>query len=203
MFEQGNNRMNQGFSERIFTAKLFLGELKFIIWNLPKIIKVYIDKNRPKMLFEKILLVTDAVNGCIYCSWLDAKLAMSGGMSDDEIRSLMRLEFQTNAGESELTAILFAQHFAETNGHPDPEMLKKLFDYYGEKTAEDMILMIRTVTFGNLYFNTWRAVISRFKGNPAPASNIFFELIYFVFNFIIIMPFVILRKLDKKAIGVI
>ena len=79
-------------------------------------------------------------------------------------------------------------------------MTKKLIDEYGEKTARDILLAIRAVTFGNLYFNTWAAIISRFKGKPAANSNILFELVYFLLNFVIIVPFIILRKLDRKAI---
>ena len=192
--------MKQGFSKRIFTAGLFFNDLGFLIWNSPKIIKLFATKQNPEQLIEKILIVTDAVNGCIYCSWLDAKLAVKSGISEEEIKNMLKLEFHTNASESELNALLFAQHFAETNRNPDPEMTNKLFEYYGEKTAKNIILAIRTVTFGNLYFNTWGAIISRFKGNPAPNSNVIFEMVYFLLNFMIITPFVILRKLDKKAI---
>lgn len=192
--------MKQEFSEKIFTARLLFNDLGFLIWNLPDIIRVLTSKHRPKQLFEKILLVTDAVNGCIYCSWLDAKLAISSGISVNEIKNIMKNLFQTDATEFELNALLFAQHYAETNRNPDREMTDKLFTFYGNKTAKDIILAIRTVTFGNLYFNTWRAIISRFKGNPAPNSNVIFEMLYYLFNFLIITPFIILRKLDKKVI---
>lgn len=194
--------MRQGFSKKIFTASSFFNELGFLIWNLPKIIRVFTSKKNPKHLIEKILIVTDAVNECIYCSWLDAKLAMNSGVSEEEIKNMMELQFHASASESELNALLFAQHFAETNRNPDPEMINKLFECYGEKTAKNIILAIRTVTFGNMYFNTWGAVISRFKGNPAPNSNVIFEMVYFLLNFIIILPFVILRKLDKRAVGI-
>ena len=192
--------MTHGFTKRIFTASLFFSDLGFLLWNLPKIIAVFSKKQDPKQLIEKILIVTDAVNGCIYCSWLDAKLAVKSGINEEEIKNILKLEFRTDASESELNALLFAQHFAETNRNPDPEMTNKLFEFYGEKTAKNIILAIRAVTFGNLYFNTWGAIISRFKGNPAPNSNVIFEMVYFLLNFMIITPFVILRKLDKKAI---
>ena len=191
--------MTHGFTKRIFTASLFFSDLGFLLWNLPKIIAVFSKKQDPKQLIEKILIVTDAVNGCIYCSWLDAKLAVKSGINEEEIKNILKLEFRTDASESELNALLFAQHFAETNRNPDPEMTNKLFEFYGEKTAKNIILAIRAVTFGNLYFNTWGAIISRFKGNPAPNSNVIFEMVYFLLNFMIITPFVILRKLDKKA----
>jgi len=193
--------MMQGFSKRVFTARLFFNDLGFLISNLPKIIRIFVFNQKPEHLIEKIVIVTDAVNGCIYCSWMDAKLAMRSGISEDEIRNLLKLEFHTNASPYELNALLYAQHYAETNRHPDPEMTKNLFDSYGEKIANDIIVAIRMVTFGNLYFNTWLAVISRFRGKPAPNSSVVFELIYFVLNSIIVLPFVILRRLDSKSIG--
>lgn len=193
--------MKKGFSKRIFTARLFFTDLAFLVWNFPKIVRIFTSRQNQNQLFEKVLVVTDAVNGCIYCSWLDAKLALKSGISEEEILNMMKLQFHTNASVSEVNALLFAQHYAQSNRNPDPEMVNQLFTHYGEKTASDIILTIRVVTFGNLYFNTWGAAISRFKGNPAPNSSVVFELAYLLLNFIIILPFVILRKLDKHAIG--
>jgi len=194
--------MNNGFSKRIFTAKLFFVELGFLLRNVFNLIHLLFAKQNPKHLFEKIFIISDAVNGCIYCSWLDAKLALKSGMSQDEVNNLLTLQFHTVVSEWELNALLYAQHYAESQGKPDAEMTASLTEFYGEPLASKIVLAIRAVTFGNLYFNTWRAVISRFKGHPAPHSNVVFELIYFVLNFIIIVPVTILRKLDSKAIGI-
>lgn len=191
--------MKKGFSKRIFTPWQFIRDLGYLSGHLPGIIRILYSKHKPKQLYEKIFMVTDAVNGCIYCSWLDAKLAVKSGMSEEEIQSVLKLEFQTAASAYELNALLYAQHYAETNRHPDPNMTAKLFATYGEKIANDILLAIRAVTFGNLYFNTWRAVISRFRGEPAPGSNIIFEIVYFLINFMIIMPFVILRRFDRRV----
>lgn len=195
--------MKQRFSKKIFTAGLFFNDLGFVIWNLPTIIKIFVLKRKPERLIEKIVMVTDAVNGCIYCSWMDAKLAIRSGISEEEIRNILKLEFHTDVSPYELDALLYAQHYAETNRNSNPEMTAKLFDTYGKEIATDIIVAIRMVTFGNLYFNTWLAVIGRLKGNPAPDSNVIFETVYFLLNFIIILPFVVLRKLDKKAIEVV
>lgn len=193
--------METVFTKRIFTAKSFFSELGFVVWNLPGILRVFLSKRDAKHLYEKAVIVTDAVNGCVYCSWLDAKLAMKRGISEEEIKDMLKLQFHTSVNDYELTALLFSQHYAETNGIPEPEMTSELFDFYGDKVAKDIILIIRATTFGNLYFNTWGAVISRFRGRPAPNSNVFFEIAYFLLNSIIILPVVIVRKLDSKAIG--
>jgi hypothetical protein len=74
----------------------------------------------------------------------------------------------------------------------------KEFDYYKDKTAKHIILVIRMISFGNLYGNTWDAVISRLKGKPAPYSNILFEIFYFLLNFLIMIPAMFIIKKDKK-----
>ena len=192
--------MKQGFSKRVFTARLFFKYLGFLIGNALKILRVYTQKEN-KQLVGKIVLVTDAVNGCIYCSWLDAKLAVKEGIGEQEITNLLKLQYHEEVSEEERGALLFAQHYAQSNGNPDPEMVQRLFERYGYEHAEEIVIAIKAVTFGNLYFNTWRAVISRFRGDPAPNSNVVFELLYFLLNTPIILPFVIVRALDKNALG--
>jgi hypothetical protein len=113
---------------------------------------------------------------------------------------MLNLQFQADATEFETIALLYAQHFAETNRNPDPAMTKKLFDFYGEKTAHHIILFIRMIFFGNLYGNTWDAVLSRFRGVSVPNSNIIFEFLYFLLNAPIMFPLMIFMKLDRKKI---
>jgi AhpD family alkylhydroperoxidase len=186
------------FDKKIFTAKIFFGDLGFLIWNFPKIIVAMRDQKMTRTFVEKIMTVTSAVNGCIYCSWFHAKQAVNSGITKEEVKNMMELQFHADAKEYELMALLYAQHFAETNRQPDPEMTKKLFDYYKDKTAKHIILVIRMISFGNLYGNTWDAVISRLKGKPAPYSNILFEIFYFLLNFLIMVPAMFIIKKDKK-----
>ena len=193
-----NINRGKGFDKKIFTARLFFGDIGFLLWNTPKIIGASGDKKISKAFVEKIMTVTTAVNGCVYCSWFHAKQAVNSGISEEEVKNMMDLQFQADAGEYELMALLYAQHFAETDRKPDPEMTKKLFDFYGEKTAMHIILFIRMIFFGNLYGNTWDAVLSRFRGRPAKNSNIVFEFFFFLVNFLVMFPFMWLVKRGKK-----
>jgi hypothetical protein len=104
-------------------------------------------------------------------------------VSADEVGDMFQLQFQANASPRELTALLYAQHYAETDRNPDPEMTARLFDDYGERTAKHILALMRAIYFGNLFGNTWDAVLSRFKGNPAKASNVTFELAFFALVF--------------------
>ncbi len=190
--------MKQGFNKRIFTAKLFLNDIGFLLINIFNIIGIFRNKKITKIFIEKIMTVTTAVNGCVYCSWFHAKQAIASGIREEEVKNLLNLQFQANTTDFEIMALLYAQHFAEANRKPDPELTKKLFDDYGDRTARHIILIIRMIFFGNLYGNTWDAVLSRFKGNPAKNSSLFFEFVFFLMNFWIMFPAMILMKSDKK-----
>lgn len=192
--------MKSEFNKKIYTASLLLKDTGFLLWNIPKIIGVSRSKKISKVFMEKIMNVTTAVNGCTYCSWFHAKQAMGCGISEDKIRNMMNLQFSADATEFELMALLYAQHYAETNRSPDVEMCDKLLETYGEKMTKDILLVIRMIFFGNLYGNTWDAVLSRFKGSPANNSKVLFEFVFFLLNFWIMFPMMFLMKRDKGAI---
>ncbi|HNQ67774.1 MAG TPA: carboxymuconolactone decarboxylase family protein [Bacteroidales bacterium] len=184
--------MKKHFNKKIFTFGLLLNDIGFLIIKMPQIFRIRHSKKFTRSFIEKIMNVATAVNGCVYCEWFHAKQALACGITKDEIKNIMNLQFHADATDYELTALLFTQHYAETNRKPDEEMLKKFIDYYGEKTSKQIMLIIRMIFFGNLYGNTWDAVISRYKGVPAKGSNIIFEMFYFITNFWIMFPLMLI-----------
>lgn len=48
------------------------------------------------------------------------------------------------------------------------------------------------IFFGNLYGNTWDAVLSRFTGVPAQNSHVLFELAFFLLNAPVMLPTMLL-----------
>lgn len=146
------------------------------------------NKTIGKVFSEKIMNVVTAVNGCVYCAWFHAKLAASSGISQEEIKHMMQLQFQTDASDHELPALLYAQHYAETNRKPDAEMTQKFKQFYGEKTARHILMYIRMIFFGNLYGNTFDAFLSRFKGLRPERGNIVFEFLFFIVNAPFLLP---------------
>lgn len=187
--------MERQFHKRIFSAATLLGDLGYLLVRFPRIVGALLDKEISRAFREKIMVVTTAVNECGYCSWFHAKQAVASGVSADEVADMFQLQFQASASPHELTALLYAQHFAETNRNPDAEMTARLFDDYGERTAKHILVLIRTIFFGNLFGNTWDAVLSRFKGNPAEGSSKTFELVFFALVFWFMwIPMLLTRK---------
>jgi AhpD family alkylhydroperoxidase len=180
---QRSDGMKEHFHKRIFSAASLLKDLGYMLVRWPRIAGALLDREVDPAFREKILLVTSAVNDCDYCSWFHARQAVASGVSAEEVGEMFRLQFRANASPRELTALLYAQHFVETDRNPDAEMTARLFDDYGERTAKHILALIRAICFGNLFGNTWDAVLSRFKGNPAKASSMTFELVFFALVF--------------------
>ena len=106
------------------------------------------------------MLAVTSVEGCRYCSYLHSKLALKGGISQEEIGKLLSGDVE-GCPEEEVLAILYAQHWSESNAHPDPEATQKLQEIYGSEKAEAIHLMLRMIRLGNLLGNTWDYLLYR------------------------------------------
>ena len=184
------------YDKRIFSPRVLAGDLGFLLSRAPAIARAMRNPDIGRAFVEKIMIVVTAINGCTYCSWFHARQALAGGIANEEIRDLFDLQFHASANERELPALLFAQHFAETNRDPDPEMIARLHAFYGERTAADIVLLIRTIFFGNLFGNTFDAFPSRLAGRKAENSSALFELIFFVASAWFMLP---LRWLSRDG----
>ncbi|MGM0400617.1 MAG: carboxymuconolactone decarboxylase family protein [Chloroflexota bacterium] len=112
---------------------------------------------------ERLMLVVTEVNGCRYCSYAHTRTALAKGLTEEEIEALTQ---GTLAGspEEEMPALLYAQHWAETDGRPDPSARQRVLDLYGEKKVEKIELILGMIRMGNLMGNTWDYVLYRISG---------------------------------------
>lgn len=178
--------MAQYYNRNIYTFKTFWQDLKFM-FSHRKLIKQTM-RDLDQTFVEKIMTVVTAVNGCRYCSWFHARQAVSNGIPQEEVQQMMKLQFQADASEEELMALLYAQHYAETHRDPSPEMTEKLVSAYGPEKAKQIQMVIRMITFGNLSGNTFDAFLSRLKGVKAEGSNPLFEFLFFIFGAPFLLP---------------
>ena len=102
---------------------------------------------------ERLMLAVTEVNGCRYCSYAHARMALSAGLDTDEIAALARGEL-AGAPPEQAVALLYARHWAETEARPDPEARRRLVETYGEPKARDIELTLRMIRVGNLLGNT-------------------------------------------------
>jgi AhpD family alkylhydroperoxidase len=99
------------------------------------------------------MLAVTEVNQCRYCSYAHTKMALQSGLSPPEIRQILEHNIQ-NCPDEEIPAILFAQHWAETDGHPDPKIRTGLDKQYGATTAESIEIILRMIRTANLLGNS-------------------------------------------------
>jgi AhpD family alkylhydroperoxidase len=109
---------------------------------------------------ERLMLAVTAVERCRYCSYFHSKLALKGGIPQEEIGKLLSGDVQ-DCPKEEVIAILYAQHWAESNAQPDPEAVQKLQEIYGSEKAEAIHLMLHMIRLGNLLGNTWDYLLFR------------------------------------------
>jgi AhpD family alkylhydroperoxidase len=168
------------FEKRIFTPALLLRDLGYLLARLPALVRALRNPEIGSAFAEKIMIVVTAINGCVYCSWFHAGRAVASGLSEREIGDMFELQFAASASRRELPALLYAQHYAETDRRPAPEMTERLKAFYGERTAGDIELLIRMIFFGNLLGNTFDAFPARLAGRPAANGNALFEALFFL-----------------------
>jgi len=109
---------------------------------------------------ERLMLAVTSVEGCRYCSYFHSKLALKGGVSQEEIVKLLSGEVE-GCPEEEALAVLYAQHWAESNACPDQEAVDRLKETYGPEKVEAIHLMLRMIRLGNLLGNSWDYLLYR------------------------------------------
>jgi AhpD family alkylhydroperoxidase len=112
---------------------------------------------------ERLMLTVTEVNGCRYCAWAHARMALSAGLSAEDIQALTEGELK-DVPAGQVAAVLYAQHWAETDGVPDPEARARIVDTYGTDKAESLEIYMRMMRVGNLVGNSWDQLLSRVSG---------------------------------------
>jgi AhpD family alkylhydroperoxidase len=119
---------------------------------------------------ERIMLAVTAVNQCRYCSFVHTRVALLEGVDRCDVDRLLGGELgETPADEVE--AVLYAQHWADTGGHPDPAARDKLFQIYGDEQARTIETVIRTIMFGNYFGNAVDGFYNSVSGGRLASSK--------------------------------
>lgn len=168
--------MKPANAKRIYHFKSFFNDMGFLAPRLFAVIDAYRSARIPWSFAEKIMLATTAVNDCVHCARVHTRLAKASGVSEQEVIELLHSDIERTVDAYEYRALCFAQHYAETDRRPEPESIKALVDYYGEKKANDIMLYIRLIFVGNLTGNTFDAFRTRLRGRRHPDSSLSFEL---------------------------
>jgi AhpD family alkylhydroperoxidase len=112
---------------------------------------------------ERLMLAVTAVNGCRYCSYFHARQALVVGIPAEEADALAAGVMEGCPPE-QLPAVLYAQHWAESDARPDPATRQRIVELYGAETTEAIELALHTIRMGNMAGNTVDYVLYRLAG---------------------------------------
>ena len=187
---------SQVFQKRIFTVNRFKSAIEDVFEHLDELRAASRGDIVDKQFSERIMLAVTQVNGCRYCSYGHARMALDAGLTKTEVDELLSGEF-SSAPREQLAALAFAEHFAESGGSPDDAAVERLESEYGRDGSRHIMAYIRMIMVGNLMGNTLDALLSRFKGKPAAGSTIWQEM-GVLFGSLVIIPGAALRRLFQK-----
>ena len=149
------------FSKRTYNnLEEFLSDILFPFKNRRKLRGVMSGSLISPAFRERLMLAVTAVNGCRYCSYFHTGEALKSGLSQEEISRLLSGESGACPPE-EAPAVIYAQHWAESNVHPDPVALQKLQEIYGPEKADAIQIILRMIRIGNLSGNSWDYLLYR------------------------------------------
>jgi AhpD family alkylhydroperoxidase len=149
-----------GFNKRFYTPRAFWRDLRAILAGMPAFRDTARSGRVSRAFAEKIMLAVTQVNGCRYCAYGHSRMALREGVAPEEIEKILAAELG-NFPEEEAVALAFAQHWAETEGQPDPEAERRFREYYGPTISDDILHWMRMINMGNLMGNTLDAILYR------------------------------------------
>jgi len=188
--------MARKFDKRIHDIKTQNEDIQKFIAHSDAFAETKLNPAISKTFSESISLAVTQVNGCKLCSYTHAKNALKAGMTEEEVESLLAGGFD-NAPKEQLEALLFAQHYAETKGDPDPETKQKLLETYGDEKTKDIMSNILLMMLSNLHGNTMEAFKLRLKGKGVEGSG-FWQELGVIINFFKIMPVILFKIVRYK-----
>ncbi len=184
------------FQKEVYESEEGMLEAFRALWRDPGALKSLWTNPRIDHPFaEKMMLAVAGAHGDQFYARAPIHYALKQGLTQEEVESLLRGEVE-HATVDEAPALFFARHYVEQGGDPDPDLVQRLIDAYGRRTARDIITYVRLVIFVNLVGNTLDAFVSRVLGRPSPSTTFASELstvAIFGFGIIPLVPVLALR----------
>jgi AhpD family alkylhydroperoxidase len=187
---------SEKFMKRLYGPTDLFQQLTVMLAHIKDLRPVEGKDSISKQFVERVMMAVTEVNGCRYCSYFHAQVALKEGVTSGEVDQLLSGSFE-DAPKKEVPALFFAQHYAESGGDPQAEAVQSLKDTYGDFQARQIMEYIRMIMIGNTTGNGFDALRTRLKGNPAPDSTLGKEL-GVIFGVVWMVPVILVKKLFTK-----
>ena len=139
-------RVNQG---RTFQSLgQFFRELGWLLVHPVLLFGILTGRKIDGAFRERVILAVTEVNRCSLCAWAHSRAALGEGMTKDEVKLLLQGALDSVPPEQR-TAVLFAQHWADTGGHVDGDARVHFEAAYDKKTVSALDGTMRFIRFCN------------------------------------------------------
>lgn len=109
---------------------------------------------------ERIMLAVTGVNRCRHCAWGHQFMAHRAGVPKAEIAGLLRQDL-ADSPDAQVPGLLFAIHWAETDGAPSAQARAALEAEYGGHVARQIETAAMLINAGNRFGNTFDLLLCR------------------------------------------
>ncbi|MBL6974931.1 MAG: carboxymuconolactone decarboxylase family protein [Deltaproteobacteria bacterium] len=154
-----------GSSKKTYRPSEFFRDLFGVVKGLPSLAGAVTHRRVGGALREKVMLAVTGVNECRYCAAIHSSLARKLNVSEEDIGRIMESGTGADPDNDDQPAIHFAAHYAQTNQHPDPDMVSMIRETYGPERAAELLHYMRMIYFANLTGNTFDALLGRLKAH--------------------------------------
>jgi AhpD family alkylhydroperoxidase len=184
---------------RRFTLRDLYSSLIFVPGALRLLKKNKSSRLVDEKFIERLMLAVTEVNGCVVCSWAHTQMALSKGMSSEEISSLLS-GGKTYIKPEEAKGILFAQHYADTKGRPLKSTYQAVMNEYGAERTKIILSAAQVMLTGNIYGLAYSALLAG-KRNKTAADRSPVRNIGFLAAGILLVPFALIHVLLRCIAG--
>lgn len=179
-----------------YSIKSFYRANYLLYGALPAFIENRKTKLVSETFIERLMLAVTQVNGCEACSYAHTKMAFELGLSKEEINSFLSGS-KDFVKEDEALAILFSQHYADSDGHPDCEMYNRITETYGAQISRVILSAVQVMQYANIFGIPLSAFLSRLKGKRYENSSLLRE-IGLPLSSLLIVPIAFIHYLIKR-----
>ncbi len=166
-----------GYRKRTITAREFIGSMCSLVGDAPTIYGIWGKHELDPGFREELMLAVAKQNDCRYCSWAHQEWATVAGIPDEELAQMEQVDPE-GFDRSKWVAISYVRAYvAGKFGSVPRELHQEMRDNYTAHQIKEIELVARIMDIANRGANTWDAMLSRLKGNPAADSHILDEAV--------------------------
>jgi len=166
-----------GYRKRTMTAREFAGSIHQLAPQARMIYRIWGQQALDPGFREELMLAVAKLNDCRYCTWGHHEWAYLSGVPEEELAHIENMD-PKGFDRGKWVAISYVRALVSANyAAVSPQLLAELKQHYSDLEIEEIALVARVMDIANRGANTWDAMLSRMKGNPANDSRLLDELI--------------------------